>query len=155
VSATWAFVPLTTCGANRRPLLVKPSSLLGLLAGFPIHGISGPRGSTLLTPALRKLTDLYMDEFGDTPDIDRPLQLMVVLTDGEANDLDNVVTWLSKLSSRTFVVFAVVGFGADYERAFAAYKQVEASNKRMRVIRVGGSTNPDDIANALLSLIGD
>jgi len=112
-------------------------------------------GGTVLTPALRKLTDLYMEEFGDTPDIDRPLQLTVVLTDGEASDLDDVVAWLSKLSSRTFVVFAVLGFGPDHDHALAAYRQVEANNKQMRVVTVGGSTNPDEIANALLSLIGE
>jgi hypothetical protein len=80
---------------------------------------------------------------------------VVVLTDGEASDLDDVVAWLSKLSSRTFTVFAVLGFGPDHDRALAAYRQVEASNKHMRVVTVGGSTNPDEIANALLSLIGE
>jgi hypothetical protein len=44
-AATGTPAALAAGGANRRPLLVKPASLLSLLVKFGLDGLDGPRRS--------------------------------------------------------------------------------------------------------------
>jgi hypothetical protein len=45
IAAAGTPAALAAGGANRRPLLIKPASLLGLLVKFGLDGLDGPRRS--------------------------------------------------------------------------------------------------------------
>ena len=112
-------------------------------------------GQTHIVPGWHKLVDIYTEEFGDRPKQDRPHLLALIITDGEAQDGAEFAKILAQQSAGTYVVVAVVGFGADHDRTMEQYKAIEASNSHVRVVTFGSSTDPKEISSALLSLIGE
>jgi ABC-type sugar transport system substrate-binding protein len=112
-------------------------------------------GGTRIMSAWKAAEDDYLEEFGDTPALDRPVLLTLVVTDGEAQDGDEFTKVLQQAGpSRKFCV-AVVGFGPDHDATLAAYKAVEAQNgKHVRVVTFGGETDPAAIAADLITLLG-
>jgi hypothetical protein len=114
-----------------------------------------PGGGTLVVPAWNRLMEIYLDEFGDKPVQDRPYPLILIVTDGEAQDGDAFAKILEQQGGHTYVVVAVVGFGEDHDRTLKQYRAIEAANKHVRVLTFDSVTNPTTISDSLLALIGE
>jgi len=109
-------------------------------------------GGTQIVPGWEKLVETYMDEFGDTPKQDRPHLMALVITDGEADDTDAFATLLSSQKGTTYVVIAILGFGAEHDRALKAYQAVAEANDHVRVVTFASETDPAVIADGLLAI---
>jgi hypothetical protein len=110
-------------------------------------------GGTVIMPGWETLVDTYMEEFGDVPKLDRPHLLALVITDGEADDTDQFAQTLAQAKGGVYVCIAILGYGTEHDRALQVYKQIEAQNDHVRVVTFGGETDPDTIADGLLSMI--
>jgi hypothetical protein len=110
-------------------------------------------GGTKIMPGWEKLADVYMEEFGDVPKLDRPQLLALVITDGEADDTDQFAQTLAQAKGGVHVCIAILGYGQEHDRALQVYKQIEAQNDHVRVVTFGSETNPDTIAQGVLSMI--
>jgi len=110
-------------------------------------------GGTQIMPGWEKLVDTYLEEFGDTPKQDRPHLLALVITDGEADDTDQFAQTLAQAKGGVYVCIAILGYGQEHDRALQVYKQIEAQNDHVRVVTFGSETDPNTIADGLLSMI--
>lgn len=111
-------------------------------------------GGTLIMPGWDMLVDTYMEEFGDVPKIDRPHLLALVVTDGEADDTSQFADTLAQAKGGVYVCVAILGYGTEHDKALQAYKQIEAQNDHVRVVTFGSETDPEAIAQGLLSIAG-
>jgi hypothetical protein len=111
-------------------------------------------GGTQIMPGWNLLVETYLAEFGEVPKQDRPHMLALVITDGEADDTDQFAQTLAQARGGTYVCMAVLGFGPEHDRALAAYQRIAAANDHVRVVTFGSETDPDTIADGVLSLIG-
>jgi hypothetical protein len=110
-------------------------------------------GGTQIMPGWEKLADVYMEEFGDVPKLDRPQLLALVITDGEADDTDQFAQTLAQAKGGVHVCIAILGYGQEHDRALQVYKQIEAQNDHVRVVTFGSETDPNTIADGVLSMI--
>ena len=110
-------------------------------------------GGTRIMPGWNTLIDVYQDEFGQEPPDQRPLLLALVITDGEADDTDRFAQAIAGASGGVYVVVALIGFGAEHDRALAAYKRIEDNNAHVKVVTFASETNPEVIADSLLRMI--
>ncbi len=110
-------------------------------------------GGTVIMPGWETLVEQYMEEFGDVPKQDRPHLLALVITDGEADDTDQFAQTLAQAKGGVYVCIAILGYGQEHDRALQVYKQIEAQNNHVRVVSFGSETNPDTVADGLLSMI--
>ena len=110
-------------------------------------------GGTRIMPGWNTLIDTYQDEFGQEPPDKRPLLLALVITDGEADDTNAFAQAISGASGGVYAVITLIGFGADHDRALAAYQKIEQSNAHVKVLTLASETNPQVIADALLRMI--
>jgi hypothetical protein len=110
-------------------------------------------GGTRIVPGWNTLIDTYQDEFGSEPADKRPLLLALVITDGEADDTDRFTQALSTAGGGVYIVVALVGFGAEHDRALAAYQAIANANAHVKIVTFAGETNPQTIADALLRMI--
>lgn len=112
-------------------------------------------GGTRIMAAWEAAQDDYLEEFGDTPALDRPVLLTLVITDGEAQDAAAFTQVLREANAQRKFCVAVLGFGPDHDATLAAYKAVERDNgKHVRVVTFGGETDPAALADGLITLIG-
>jgi hypothetical protein len=110
-------------------------------------------GGTRIMPGWEKLVDDYLEEFGDVPKQDRPHLLALVITDGEADDTDQFAQTLAQAKGGVYVCIAILGYGQEHDRALQVYKQIGAQNDHVRVVTFGSETDPNAIADGLLSMI--
>lgn len=110
-------------------------------------------GGTLIMPGWELLVDTYMEEFGDVPKLDRPHLLALIITDGEADDTDQFAQTLAQAKGGVYVLVAILGYGKEHDRALQVYRQIEAQNDHVRVVTFGGETDPNTIADGLLSML--
>lgn len=110
-------------------------------------------GGTLIMPGWEALVEQYLEEFGDVPKLDRPHLLALVITDGEAEDTDQFAQTLAQAKGGVYVCIAILGYGHEHDRALEVYKKIEAQNDHVRVVTFGSETNPDTIADGLLSMM--
>lgn len=111
-------------------------------------------GGTTIMPAWALAEEAYLEEFGETPALDRPALLTLVITDGEAQDAAEFTKVLEQAKTGRYFCVAVVGYGPDHDRTLSAYQNVAAVNQHVRVVTFGGETNPQTIADGLISLVG-
>src|SRR5947209_7241383 len=104
-------------------------------------------------PGWEMLVDQYLEEFGDVPKLDRPHLLALVITDGEAQDTDQFAQTLAQAKGGVYVCIAILGFGAEHDKALQAYQNIASQNDHVRVVTFGGETDPNAIADGLLSMI--
>jgi hypothetical protein len=104
-------------------------------------------------PGFNLLLQTYTNEFGAKPQAERPLLLALVITDGEADDTEAFRNVMAKAAGSMYVALAVIGYGAEHDRALRAYQQVEAQNAHVKVLPFAGETDPETIANALMRMI--
>lgn len=108
-------------------------------------------GGTYIVPGFRLLSQLYQQTYGAIPLEERPMLRILVLTDGEPEDLDALSSMLPLMGKNIFVTFAVLGYGIEYELALRAYQRLTHLHRHIQVI---GLTVPDSepIAKQLLPL---
>lgn len=112
-------------------------------------------GDTFIVPGWQIVVSNFMEEFGGKPAAERPALLVVVITDGEARDYREFVAEMSKIDQgNVYVVMAVVGDGPEHDKTLHAYQEIDAKVKNFRVVTFGGVTNPTEISDGLLSLMG-
>jgi hypothetical protein len=110
-------------------------------------------GGTTIMPGWNALMEVYQDEFGATPPDQRPLLLALVITDGEALDTDAFAAAIAAATGVVYVVIALIGFGAEHDRALAAYQAIEQRSGHVKVVSYAGESNPIGIAETLLRMI--
>lgn len=110
-------------------------------------------GGTRIMPGWNTLIDTYQDEFGQLPPDQRPLLLALVITDGEADDTDQFAQAIAGAAGGVYIAIALIGYGAEHDRALAAYRHIEAHNAHLKVLTFASETNPQVIADALLRMI--
>ncbi len=110
-------------------------------------------GGTRIMPGFNLLLKTYTDEFGTVPQAERPLLLALVITDGEADDTDTFKNVVARAAGSMYVALAIIGYGAEHDRALQAYQQVEAQNAHVKVMPFAGETDPEIIARALLNMM--
>jgi uncharacterized protein YegL len=111
-------------------------------------------GGTNIMPGYQLVLDDYMDEFGDTPQTERPALLLLVITDGEAEDNEEFEAQLAKQHGNTYVAVAIVGHGEGHDNALAQYQKLASNNNHVRVVSFESTTDPNTIAQGMLSLAG-
>lgn len=111
-------------------------------------------GGTLIMPGWNTLVETYLEEFGETPALDRPKMAALVITDGEANDTDEFAAEMAKVKNRAYVALAIMGYGPEHDRAFEVYKKVAETNDHIRVVSFGNTTSSESITKAVISLLG-
>jgi hypothetical protein len=111
-------------------------------------------GGTHIMPGWNLVVEDYLEEFGDTPQIERPALLLLVVTDGEADDMEAFEAECAKAHGTTYIAAAIVGFGPDHDATVAAYQNLAASNNHVRVVSFESNTDPNALAQGLLSLAG-
>lgn len=111
-------------------------------------------GGTYIMPGWQLAVDDFMEEFGDTPKQDRPALLVLVITDGEAADMAEFEAECAKATGGTYICVAIIGYGPEHDATLAAYQKLAETNKHVRVVTFGSETDPDVIAEGLISLVG-
>lgn len=69
-------------------------------------------GGTWIMPGWNLLVDTYLEEFGETPKLDRPHLLGLIITDGEAQDTAEFAQTLAQAKGGTYVCVAILGQAA-------------------------------------------
>lgn len=118
-------------------------------------------GRTHVMPAWKAALSDYDEEFGDRDPPDQPTMLTVILTDGEADDWDQLLPVLEKANAKHVFVVAIVGHGEAHDRTVRAYQQAAAKNQaqdkfgkeHVRVVSFDAVTDPAEIAADLITLV--
>nr|HET6900895.1 vWA domain-containing protein [Ktedonobacteraceae bacterium] len=110
-------------------------------------------GGTRIMPGFNLLLKAYTDEFGSEPPAERPLLLALVITDGEADDTATFRDMIARSAGSMYVALAIIGYGAEHDRALQAYQQVEAQNAHVKVLPFASETDPEVIASALMRMM--
>ena len=109
---------------------------------------------TEIMPGWNALNEVYLDEFGDTPALDRPKMMALIITDGEAQDTDAFAAEMAKVGKSAYIVICIMGYGEEHDRALAVYQKVAEANDHVRVVSFGNSSDPNRIADAVISMVG-
>jgi hypothetical protein len=110
-------------------------------------------GGTNIMPGWSLVIDNYLEEFGETPKTERPALLVLVVTDGEATDIQAFEDECAKAQGGTYICVAIVGFGPEHDRTLADYQKIAANNNHVRVVSFESETDPTVVAEALISLV--
>ncbi|KAJ3080601.1 hypothetical protein HDU99_007940, partial [Rhizoclosmatium hyalinum] len=111
-------------------------------------------GSTLIVPGFTKLLDVYNEEFGDFGPSSRPKMVALVITDGEAQDINDLAVMILTMDfTNVYLVFALIGFGKDYENARVRLAELCKLNDHIRLFEMKQETQALEIANACLSMV--
>jgi hypothetical protein len=119
-------------------------------------------GGTMVVPGIKMAIDDYDEEFGDRDAEDKPVHEILVITDGAASDFRDAERFLMKADAHRVYVVAIVGHGADAKRTYTEYKQVAEANQKadkfgkghVSVVNFDGVTDPNEIAEDLITLVG-
>lgn len=79
--------------------------------------------------------------------------MVLVITDGEAEDTEQFAQALQSIGDRAYVTLAIVGYGSDHDQALRAYNRVAEYNRHVKVLPFAGETDPNVIAQALIKMI--
>jgi hypothetical protein len=109
---------------------------------------------TEIMPGWNALNEVYLEEFGDTPALDRPKMMALIITDGEAQDTDAFATEMAKVGKSAYIVIGIMGYGEEHDRALGVYQKVAEANDHVRVVSFGNSSDPNRIADAVVSMVG-
>jgi len=113
-------------------------------------------GATKIMPGWRKLMEVYNEEFGSRPPANQPLLMVLIITDGEADDSDEFTQTLNEIqkkNSQIYVTLAIIGYGTEHDDALASYQKIASSNSHVRVVTLGSETNPEMISQTLLKMV--
>jgi len=114
-------------------------------------------GSTKIMPGWNKIHQVYDEEFGSRPPKDRPLLMLLIITDGEAEDSNQFAATLAKMNTtgkRVYVTLAIIGYGPDFDEAVKTYSNIQKSlSFCLRVLPFDSELNPEIIAASLLTMV--
>jgi len=117
-------------------------------------------GRTYIMPAWKLALKDYDEEFGDRDPADQPTHLVLVITDGQADDFREFDKVIESASAKRVIVVAIVGHGAKARATFdeytAAAKRNTAADRfgktHVRVVSFDGVTDPAEIGEDLATL---
>lgn len=118
-------------------------------------------GRTYIVPAWKLALADYDEEFGDREPADQPTHLVLVLTDGEADDFREFEDALLSANAKRVFVVAVVGHGPKAQATVKEYQQAAAKNQaadkfgkaHVVVVSFDEVTDPAEIAADLVTLV--
>ena len=110
-------------------------------------------GNTLIMPGVSLIYQIYEREFKMAPDGKEQKLLILIITDGEAEDLSKFETMLAGVQGMVYVELAVIGYGIDHDDAFKSFCTIAEKNRHVRVTPFDSKTNPDEIAASLYKMI--
>ena len=116
-------------------------------------------GGTMVVPALKLALKEYLDEFEDDPD-DARTHLVLILTDGQASDWQELEPYLLAADANRVFVVAIVGHGSKALATYNEYKKVAQENQskdkfgksHVHVVLFDGVTDPNEIGTDLVTL---
>jgi hypothetical protein len=110
-------------------------------------------GQTNIMPAWKAAIGDFNEEFGDQAE--PPVLLTLVITDGEAIDALEFSKVLEEVRADRYFAVAVVGWGEDHDKTMQSYAAAAAANpKHVVIIPFDSVTNPQEIANDLITMVG-
>ena len=117
-------------------------------------------GGTMIMPAWKLALADYDEEFGDRELADQPTHLVLVVTDGQAQDFHAFSEVIGSANSKRVIVVAIVGHGkaavATYQEYKAAAEKNTAADKfgktHVHVVLFDGVTDPQEIGEDLATL---
>lgn len=112
-------------------------------------------GGTVIMPGWTEVVTAFVEEFNDKPADKKPSLLALVITDGEADDTDAFARVLANKQDDTYVCVAIMGYGAEHDRALHVYQEIAKQNDHVRVVTFGSETDPNVISSGLLALVGE
>jgi hypothetical protein len=119
-------------------------------------------GGTHVVPGLKLAIADYDEEFGDRTAEDKPVHEIMILTDGAAEDWQELEDYLQRADAHRVYAIAIVGHGDTALKVAREYQRVAEENKRqdkfghqhVTVVNFDGETNPTTLAEDLMALIG-
>lgn len=116
-------------------------------------------GGTYVVPAVKLALKKYDEEFEDDED-DSRVHLILIVTDGTADDWRDLEPYLLKADANRVYVVAIVGHGDAALRTYNEYKKVADQNqaadefgkRHVHVVNFDGVTNPVELAEDLIAL---
>lgn len=111
-------------------------------------------GGTQIMGGWSLVIDNYMEEFGKEPKETRPALLVLVVTDGEAADIGEFEAECAKAAGGTYICVAILGYGQEHDNTLTDYQKIASVNQHVRVVTFGSETDPNVIAQGLISLVG-
>ncbi len=141
---------------------LNPSNFDRKLAAMDKHW----GGATHIMSAWEQAQDEYDSEFGDKPERDRPVHLVLIATDGELDDADEFAAKALTTAS-PHRIFLVMVFGADgdgeerHSATLAQYAKIAAAQQAndphgksyIKVISFDSVTDPGEIAQDMMTLV--
>lgn len=114
-------------------------------------------GGTTILPGWKNLMGNYQREFRGVPIDEQPLQLITIVTDGEAEDLEEFAKKL-ETEEDAYVTVVVLGYFNPYydiksdphTRVINAFNALAAKNNRVRIIDATSSIDHSTICAAVL-----
>ena len=113
--------------------------------------------TTNIVPGWKALQKVFYEEFGNLPRNDQPLQLITVITDGEAEDLEKFTAILEK-EVDAYVTIVILGYYNPYYLADKdphgkvekSFLDLAAKNSRVRVLLFTNQIDPNPIISSIL-----
>ena len=109
-------------------------------------------GNTRIMPGWRLLEKAFTRDFGHRAVQERPVMLALVVTDGEALDIEEFERTLAQ-DKNAYVVICIVGYGEDHDSALSQFTIISKTNDRLKVIPLKGADDAPLIAGTLLSMV--
>ena len=123
-------------------------------------------GATHIMSAWEQALNEYDDEFGDKAERDRPVHAVIILTDGELDDMDQFGKVLEGANSHRVFIVAVFGYDEDPSNArhTACLRQYQAVEQRqvaadahgksyIHVVSFDAVKDPNEIAEDMRTLL--
>jgi len=112
-------------------------------------------GSTQIVPGWKTMLVNYIDEFAEKDASERPLKLVTLITDGEADDLDEFVNILGK-DKDAYVCVILIGCQCsdqvDHQVAVRQFEGLAAKNPRVVFSNFTDCTDPRALADQILNV---
>ena len=111
------------------------------------------QGSTYIMPGVNMLYKTFQQNYQMLPDGTQQKLLMLVITDGEAEDVEEFDRMLMSVQGLMYVELAVLGYGPEHDAAYNSFLDIAKRNRHVRVTPFNSHTNPDKIAKMLYKMI--
>lgn len=110
-------------------------------------------GGTTIIPAWKAALADFNAEFGD--EVEPPVLLCLVITDGEATDAAEFGQILSQTHPDRYFAIAILGHGPEHDQTLSSYLAVERANpKHVKVMSFDSLTDPGEMARDLILMAG-
>jgi hypothetical protein len=110
-------------------------------------------GGTTIVPAWKAALADFNSEFGD--EVEPPVLLTLIVTDGEATDADAFRQVLETVHPDRYFAVAIVGHGDEHDKTLRSYQGAAEKNpKHLAVMAFDSVTNPKELADDLILMAG-